>query len=392
MNRLSKSLLFATLLLAAAGVAIEHRSITAQRTQLAARDADAARLEGEARAQRETLVQTQRGLAAIDQEAARARATLAEAEASSSMRLWANRITLLKRLLDEMPGQSIPELRLLTPTDWVQIARAHELDSAGDIRTALAALRSLARTKFAPLLQEALKKFIAGSGGELPTDVLQLAPHLAPPAATEMLRRYAMVRSGRVGATNETLIRENAEGDLILSVGLETYGLNNNSAWKAPEGETKADTITRAAAAISAAFDQTGDPLKLAGNASPVGVMNLMEKASTELEALFGNSDAFGDMLKTAVKKFNAAKPGEPVTDMAQLLPYLEHSPELIAMARPFFAQLNYLRDHQGQAPTDPAQLREYLAQPFHPEIALRTIKVTTDGEHVTVNISSNGP
>lgn len=390
MSRISKPLLCSALALAAVGVVAGHRVVTAQRTELSAREAEAARLAAEIRTQRESLAQGGRDLSAVEQEAARARAALAEAEAGSALKLWANRIALLKRLLGEMPGQAIPELRLLTPADWVHVARAHELDSPGDIRTALAGLRAIARKLFAPKLQEALRRFLASSDGELPQDILQLAPHLPPPADIEMLRRYTMARSGRYNPDAEPLIRESATSDLILTVGLTNWSIRNNSDFKLAESETDEDALTRAATAIGTAVNEPG------GNASKVAesvaLGKMFAQASAQVETIFGGEEVFGQLLKTAVRRFTAAQPGEPVTDLAQLLPYLERSERFVTLARPFFAQLAYMRDHQGQMPTDPAQLQRYLAQPFRPEIALRMCKITTEGERVTMNISTSTP
>src|SRR5687768_16025137 len=109
------------LVVAAAGGLVEHRFNQGRHLQLDACRAEIARLEAAARGERERLAQLHAERAAIEREMALGRAAAADAEARSAMKLWANRIALLRKLLEDMPAQSLPELRLLTPTDWVRV-------------------------------------------------------------------------------------------------------------------------------------------------------------------------------------------------------------------------------------------------------------------------------
>ncbi|MBC7368760.1 MAG: hypothetical protein H7343_18450 [Undibacterium sp.] len=131
-------------------------------------------------------------------------------------------------MLKEVPDEKIPELALLAPRDWIEVARAllqgpdgaidkiplfalmRTYASGHDIHNpvyaALADLRVKARQKFAPALQAALRRFLATAHGELPADIMQLTPFLEPPSGRTMLARYEMKRTGKAGADDEKTV------------------------------------------------------------------------------------------------------------------------------------------------------------------------------------------
>lgn len=226
------------------------------------------------------------------------------------------RVALLRQLFTDLPAQNLPELRLLVPADWLEVARAHALESAADIRVALAKLRSVARKKFATHLQTALRRFTEGSGGLLPDDVTQLASHLDAPADAEMLARYTLKRTGRLNEADDELIAEKPTSDIIMSVKLDSWHLRSNSDYAPAAGETETDTLDRAAKSIGNAMGPDGEEL-LAGVAGQVSAAKAMiEEAMKSMEpvfASFGGEEAFGAELKKAARQFATAHPGEPV-------------------------------------------------------------------------------
>ena len=293
------------------------------------------------------------------------------------------RVALLRQLFTELPAQSLPELRLLAPSDWVEVARAHELDSTADIRVALAKLRSIARKKFAAPMQTALRRFTEGTGGVLPTDIAQLAPYLDAPADAEMLARYELTRSGKLGESDEKLIREKATSDMILSVGLDGWHMKNNSDFAPAAGETEMEALARAAKAVDAAL---GPESTLATEMMP-GLATMaegMKKSFATAAESLGGEEAIGEALKDAVRRFVAANPGATVTDLGQILPYLPVGEKLIEAGRPMLAQVAYLHDHPGQPPANEEQLRRYLARSPDLSVAFKLMKLQWDGEHVT--------
>lgn len=392
MTRLQKILLGFTLLTAAAGVMIEHRAVRQQQLTLAAQDTELARLETSVRDHRRQLADLQRQQAEAERELVAHRQQVALAEASSSMKLWANRITLLKRLLQEMPQRGIPEFRLLSPTDWVQAIRTHELDTAGEIRGAFSRLGAMARKRMTKQLQEALRAYGKDFDGKAPTDIGQLAPYLQPPADLEMLQRYAVVKSAHGAAVPDYLIRESAAGELVMAVGLEKWDISSNPDWKPSDIEAAGvdAAIKQKLATVMAAFDEVGE----LGNDSAESVLplpailQLVMRYAPQAEAAFGPKAAFGDLIKAAVKQYSAANSGRPPATMEDVAPYFGNFEKFTETARPFFAEFKYILDHKGQSPSDPAQLERYLKAPFDPGEILRLMKLTVDGEHVGMNFS----
>jgi hypothetical protein len=291
------------------------------------------------------------------------------------------RVALLRQLLNELPAQRLPELRLLSAADWLEVARKHNLESSADIRVALADLRAMARKNFAEALQGALRDYTTASGGQLPDDIAQLAPRLVAPADAEMLARYDLLRTGKLGDASEKLVREKKTSDMILSVGLDGWSLNNNPDQPPAFGETEDDTIERTWRALATAL---GDDAKADMDAmgSPTAFAALMKDSFQNLIPIYGGDDAFGDALKQAVKNFQAGHPAEPLDNVAQVLPYLSQADKFAEAIRPALAQLAYLKEHGGPPPADPAALQPYLNRPFNPAEALQEMKLTTnDGQ-----------
>jgi hypothetical protein len=380
-----RHLLFASfLLLAAAGGYVEDRHVQRQQDELDVHAAQIARLETAVHSERERLARAQAEHESIEREIAAGRAAAADAEARSTMKLWANRIALLRQLIEEMPAQSLPEFRLLTATDWVQVVRNRELDTPNNIRAAFSSLRATARRKMAEKFQEALKHYTAGSAGELPFSIELLEPHLTAPADREMLQRYALLRSGRIDDRDEYVIKEITPSDMILSVGIQTWNVSLNSDWAAPADESETAALARATSTLEAIFEQvdpTGGSLPTLFKAEIFREM--MERLTPQMDAMFG--DRFGDELTAAVKRFGAERDGAAPTDLGQLAPYLVNFHQLITVARPVLAELEYMRDHFGQRHTDPAQLQRYLEKPLDQLTILRELKLTTDGDRVTM-------
>ena len=373
MTTLQKSALLLTLALLAGFGVYETTLVRRQRDELARLGAQLA------------AAHASHSPAVVAPRASPAPAALSSVDPAHATGALDQRVALLKQLLDELPAQRLPELRLLEPADWLAIARTHELDSAADIRVALADLRAVARKKIASSLQEALRRYLATSDGHLPTDIAQLAPFLTAPADPEMLARYELTRPGRIGEPSERLLREKATSDLILSVGLDGWGLTNNSDLPAAFGESNADAIDRAARALGTALgDDANEKSNVAASIRTLAAS--IGDAMKSLEPVFGEADAFGNTMKQAADQFQAAHPGETITNMAQVLPFLKDSEKFAAAFRPFFAQLAYVREHDGQPPTSPAQLQPYLARPFSAVDAFRDMKLRRENDRLTLD------
>lgn len=91
--------------------------------------------------------------------------------ARTAMKSWLARVDQLKQRLAEMPDQKIPQLQYCDERDWLDVTKNINLETDVDFRKAFRKLRNLAKDKFAPKLQEALKKYCEANQGDLPTDV-----------------------------------------------------------------------------------------------------------------------------------------------------------------------------------------------------------------------------
>lgn len=320
-----------------------------------------------------TVVGTGSGAAAMP--AGRPRAV-----AAATARQEDPRVALLRRLLAELPAQNLPEIGLLAEDEWRAIAHAHELESAADIRVALAELRALARRKFAEVLRAGLRDFAAASGGRAPTTHAELLPYLAAPADAAMLARYEFLPPDPAGK----ILREPATSDLILAVGADGWDLKNNGELPPAFGETETAAIERVWRALGTAM---GDEMKapMAALVPPHAIGALIGRALQAAEPVFGDAEAVGAALKDAARAFVAARPGETLTDLAQVLPFLKDGDRFVAALRPALAQLAYLRENPGPPTDDPAVLQRYLARPLDPHEALRAVKLAWNGEQLTM-------
>jgi RNA polymerase sigma factor (sigma-70 family) len=126
-------------------------------------------------------------------------ATLKAATASpiqAEARTLAATVETLKKLFEEMPEKKIPELQLLSTADWLEQTQTADLASEIGVRKSLGNIRNKAKNKFAHLLQDALKKFADANGGQLPSELSQVALYFKSPVDNEALARYQLTLTG----------------------------------------------------------------------------------------------------------------------------------------------------------------------------------------------------
>jgi len=390
MTRTKKNLLTLLLLLALGGGLAGHRELQHQRAQLDARQAGLTQLELAVRQSRRQLAATNQAQAVAADSVARKRAEIAILEGSPT-KLWPFRVHLLKQLLSELPSQRIPELRLLEALDWIEVARNAELDTPANIRASLAALRSLARKKFALHLQEAVRRFAAESDGNLPGDILQLTPFLTAPADREILERYTMTRSGKLADSNEKFAIEKPTSDMILSIGPNSWNIGSSPNFELAPGESELAALDRLAESVGTAL---GDALgsRTAEGGAPKQMMRSLTEIvgmlAHQMETAFGSSDAFGNELKSAAKAYLAAHPHEPLANFSQVTPYLKNADQFLAIIEPVMLQLQYRVDHEFKAPADAAELQSYAEKSFKLRDSLHLLKVTADDKSLTWSFS----
>jgi hypothetical protein len=184
---------------------------------------------------------------------------------------WKNRVNLLKQRLEASSTARIPELQLVTEQDWLNVTKG-DLKTDDDFRRALAQLRSAGENKFVADLQPALSKYMEAHNGLFPTNLAELQTYLKSPVDPAILARWAIVPSKSLkslGMGGDWIITQNSapdgEFDTRWGVGPFGFGTSGN-------------------------FEQKTNPL---------------------------------DTLTPALKAFFSASNGQPASDPAQLLPYV---------------------------------------------------------------------
>jgi len=154
--------------------------------------------------------------AEIDQTKARkntASTALSSRDAEFDVRVKAvlARLSMVKKRFHENPAQQIPELEFLSESDWFGVIQEKaKFETEDDIQEALSSVRTRAKNRFLPKLQEALRKYLAVSHGQLPVQVTELASSFDPPANFDLLNRYEMLATG---SASEDQGRKNLIGE-----------------------------------------------------------------------------------------------------------------------------------------------------------------------------------
>lgn len=174
----------------------------------------------------------QRRTAAVDRAGAEAAppadAASTDAAVAAEAKAWMARWQTLHSIVAQHPEAAIPELGLLTETDWLQVARGAQFDTPEAVRQSLAALRSAAKQKFAEQLSAALRKYVAVTAGRLPLGVDALAPYFNPPMEPAILQEYEVVRmsDGHAPPAGVSFIRQRSvvDADYDSRYGVDASG------------------------------------------------------------------------------------------------------------------------------------------------------------------------
>ncbi len=209
MTTIQKTLTLATLAVAIGAGFYEARVAARRESQLLALQELANRLGSE---NRQLIRERDGALAKLDAaqaelEAARLRLAGGAGAGSGDLEMEAElksvlaRIGVLKHRLSDNSGLQIPEFQLLKDMDWIKAVLNHKMESDDDVRAALAELRNNAKMEFAASAQAALRGYSKSNDGQLPPDILQLAPFFPAPVDPSILQRYSMLRSGPISET-----------------------------------------------------------------------------------------------------------------------------------------------------------------------------------------------
>jgi len=130
-----------------------------------------------------------------------------------TLQTLATRAAQIQEGLKQMPHQTIPELQLLTPQDWLRTAGdVKRLETEEDLRKAFSDLRVRAKGVLGGKLRNALRQFADNNSGMLPADLSQLQPYLDPQVDPALLERYQLLQSGKLSdvGRNAMLLAEKA--------------------------------------------------------------------------------------------------------------------------------------------------------------------------------------
>jgi hypothetical protein len=138
-------------------------------------------------------------------------------KASSQARAWAERVQWVKSELARKPTARIPEMDLLTETDWLTFAiRADQRgifeSPESELRSRLSfiMMREQAKSTFSFEMSKALRAYLSGSQQRLPNDLRELKGYGGGVLTESRLARYELVRTGSALElpAEETIIRE----------------------------------------------------------------------------------------------------------------------------------------------------------------------------------------
>ena len=138
----------------------------------------------------------------------------------------------LKNLAIRFPEFAIPENRMLSEDDWLELAGttlAAHIDNETGARIMFREVRRKAKFKVGIELSRALRRYLADSGGILPRDISELKPYFEVAIDDAVLRRYEMLEGGAVEASHQLgriVLAEKAPPDPLHDTRLVFIGTN----------------------------------------------------------------------------------------------------------------------------------------------------------------------
>ncbi|MBE0544831.1 MAG: sigma-70 family RNA polymerase sigma factor [Verrucomicrobia bacterium] len=103
---------------------------------------------------------------------------------------WVAKKEKLQNLFEERPDQQLPEMESFTEGDWLGLVKDLRMESEKDLDHAMHFVRASAKMNSAPIIRDALKKFVEANNGNWPEDVAQLKPFFDYPNNDAILHRY----------------------------------------------------------------------------------------------------------------------------------------------------------------------------------------------------------
>jgi len=109
-----------------------------------------------------------------------------------------NRVAILRSQFDALPDAWIPEMELLTDSNWLQAARLN-IDSEPSLRLAMSEIRSLGEWEVANAFSKALRAYSKDTGQDFPEHLSALTPYLETPLDEAIMERWRIAPAEEVG-------------------------------------------------------------------------------------------------------------------------------------------------------------------------------------------------
>ena len=168
----------------------------------------------------------------------RADASKANDSTQEAAKSWFNRVAQLKQRLEQMPEANIPELNLLNEEDWLGAVKERHLDTDGEYRRALSALRKAGESKVASQLKKGLTDYMKKNGKQFPSDLNQLQQYFDTPIDDAILQRWEIALAKQVpslGMGGDYIITQKKAVDDVFDT---RYGIG-------PDGFGTTDFLSR---------------------------------------------------------------------------------------------------------------------------------------------------
>ena len=126
---------------------------------------------------------------------------------------WIQRVYRLASYLSKNSSLGIPEMHLLSASDWLDAVSGTALETEADYRKALAHLRLNAKQLVAPEIRSALASYLDDSGGEIPENIEQLFEYAGDSSfGQEALSRFDISLTGKAPSDLPVIINQ----DIVL--------------------------------------------------------------------------------------------------------------------------------------------------------------------------------
>jgi archaellum component FlaC len=215
-------------------------TLSEQIQQLTSEGENATRRLGALRDENESLTQNTAELLKLRSEVTRLKneaqnltqARRAEDSTAESARAMVNRVNQLKQYLEQNPIEKIPELQFVSDNAWIGAVSNQGLETKdfatdGDYKHAAERLRGDAESRFAKLVQDALRKYSTANNQQVPSDLSQMQQYCETGVGDILQQLYEIKPKSTLpeGALKDMTVKE----EWLIT---RKQGVNRNSSYR----------------------------------------------------------------------------------------------------------------------------------------------------------------